>query len=246
MPSSGSGSASGILAGPAYTAWPTVADMDTRLADAGITLRASVTSDRKQELLAAVVAEVGHRTGRQFLPDASDTTRVYDGSGTAELEVDEMVSLTSVAVIGLQSDPGYSLSDVTLVDEPGQPRNRLVTGRGSLPALARSGAAWPVRHSFPAGRQNIRVTGKFGYAAAIPADLWSAVADEAAARLAAEALFRPSGQVQEWREADVMKRFRLVDAGDGTRWTPRFREALCRYRRPALGRRLRRVRSPMI
>lgn len=229
-----------------YAAWPVAADVSLLLSACNVTLRVTGAdaTERIARVRAEVAGEVLQRTSRQFLADSNDTTRTYDGSGSPEFEVDEMVSLTSARVIGLQSEPSYFLDNVVLVAEYTVPYTRIVTAKGSLPAFTTSVATYPYRTLFPAGRQNIQVTGKFGYAATIPQDLFEAVAGECAHRLALEVGWRPTGAVSERRAGDATVKFALADAG-ATGWHGRYERAIREYARP-MGRRVRNLRPKMI
>ena len=222
-----------------YTTWPTADDVLTRLAAAGVTLRAEDPAERIDQVAAAVTGEVLHSTRRQFVPDSEDTTRVFDGNGTAEI-----VTLTAVTVIGYQANPGYDLADVSLIEESTKPKTRLILARGSVPAWQTQAVLYPQFCFFPAGRQNIRVTGRWGYGAVIPADLWEAVCGEVAARVTAETLFTPAGRLQEEQYGDERRKYALTD-GEATGWHNAFAGALARYKRPQ-GRRLRRLRGEML
>lgn len=228
---------------PSYLAWPTWDDVKARLSSAGITLRTAAPG-RFDKVLNDVTTVVYRKTLRQFIADTVDTTRQYDGTDTAAMEVDEMVSLTRVDVIGIQVNPGYTLSNTVLVHEFGKPQTRIVIGPGSLPALLTSGVIYPLPMIFPAGRQNISVTGKFGYAATIPADLWNAVEGQVALELGQEAIFRPNGGlVIERAEGD--SKIKFAEGGIyALRWGTKFGEALVTYKRPS-GRRLRNLRNRM-
>lgn len=226
---------------PDYTQWPTRADAVKRLKAAGLAVRAW---DESQSVIDAIGTEVAQRTKRQFVADTQDTTRIYDGNGTAELEVDEMVSFTSAVVVGLQANPGYTLGDVLLVYEQNKPQTRLVVGRGSLPAYMTEAVQVPIPFYFPAGRQNIQITGMFGYAATIPFDLWEAANEEGAHRLAKEALFDPKGRIVKNQQGDVMKQYALNDA-DAIGWHERFEAKVKLYTRSS-GKRLRNLRPRMI
>lgn len=224
---------------PDYTAWPTPADIDITLDACAVTLRpegwdATTLTERH---LAAVTAEVGRLTRRQFVADASDTTRTYDGSGTAEQDVDEMVSLTSVTVVGSDGDTSYAMSGVALVSEQGLPASRLVVDSGSSPGVS-------LDDVFPSGRQNLRVTGKFGYAPSIPPDLWEAVAGEVAHRLACEVGWRPTGRVKARQVGDARTDYQH-EPPSATGWHERYLAAVRQYERPT-GRRARRLRPPMV
>lgn len=226
-----------------YTTWPGAPDVQARLAAAGLTLR-DTTGSRIAAAIDEVTAEVSRRTLRQFVADAADETRTYNGSGTPELEVDEIVSLTGVTVVAFQATPNYTLDDATLVYEQGKPCTRIIVGRGSNPAFSTDAFLLPYPFLFPAGRQNIQVTGKFGFAATIPADLWHAVCGEIAWRLTAETIFDPAGRVSMWREGDEETRYQLADA-DSTKWHAIYEAAIGRYKRPS-GRRLRNLRPRMV
>jgi hypothetical protein len=229
-----------------YTAYPLEADVDTLLSASAITLR--VSGAAKTELFGRlksdVTAELERETLRQFVADSVDTTRVYDGTGLPELVVDEMVTFTGAVIVGMGSDVTYTLTDVVLASEQGRPRNRLITARGSMPAATMSTVFWQQRQIFPTGRQNIQVTGKFGYGATIPTDVWEAVAGEIAHRMLEGVLFRPTGRVAEHRQGPATVKFLLGEAS-ATGWHGRFEGVKKRYRRPA-GRRLRGMRAGMI
>lgn len=219
-------------AGPSYLAWPTVADVQPLLDACSITLRVTgaAAAIRIQRALTAVTDEVGRETRRQFVADATDTVRVYDGSGGPRQKVDEMVSLTAVTIIGLQSDPGYTLGDTILEQRQGEPKTWIITARGSLPAYATEALYLPWRQIFPEGRQNVQVTGKFGYGATVPVDLWEAVAGEAAFRLASEVSYRPIGRVSKQQIGPSSTTYH-PDEPTLTGWHKQFAGAVKRYRR---------------
>jgi len=230
---------------PSYADWCVEADAQLLLNSCGLTTRLSSGdfTTRFGRLRSRVIAQISVSTHRQFVADTVDTSRYYDGTGAAEQEVDEMVSLTSVQVIGLQSDPGYTLDNATLCTEQAIGRTRIVVAQGSLPAYASTAAFLPYRTIFPVGRQNLIVTGKFGFAATIPADLWEAACGEICYLIGQEATFAPTG-LAEWREGDVMEKVKS-DTADANRWHANFVQALKDYKRPA-GRRLRMLKGRMI
>ncbi|HAM58331.1 MAG TPA: hypothetical protein DCQ64_24115 [Candidatus Rokubacteria bacterium] len=222
-----------------YTAWPTSDDVDASLADIGVTLRATgaQATALKARVKAAVEAEVGTRTGRQWLADSVDAVRYFDGSGTQEQEVDEMISLTSVTVLGPPTETLETLSNVVLRTDQGLPYTRIIRLRGSIPGLQTD-------YVFPVGRQNVGVTGKWGYAASIPADLWEAAAGEQAFRAAKRVGWRPTGRIKGRTIGDTRVDYANVEA-EVTGLHDQFEAAVARYTRPA-GRRLRNLRPRMI
>jgi len=231
---------------PDYTDWPIEEDGQLLLDSCAVTTRLDSVqfSTRFERLRSQVIGRILRRTHRQFVADAEDTSRYYDGSGAAEIEVDEMVELTSVTVIGLQSDPGYTLDNIVLDEEQAIAKTRLVAAQGSLPAYAESAAFLPYRTIFPVGRLNIVVTGKFGFAATIPEDLWEAACEEMMFLMSQEVLFRPIGRVAELKTGDNTTKYKLEGAAV-TRWHDNFVQALKDYRRPP-GRRLRMLTPRMI
>jgi hypothetical protein len=229
-----------------YSQWPVQADIQLLLTSTNVTLRVTGGSiaERFNRAIAEVTQEVAKETHQQFLADTSDTTRIYDGSGTSELEVDPMVSFTGAVIIGLQSDPGFTLAGIQLANELNRPQTRLITATGSAPAWTTDGVFVAYHQVFPVGRQNVKVTGKFGYAASIPQDLWEGVCQECAFRMTQEVLFRPTGRVAEQKAGDAMTRYSL-DRATITGWHERYRQAIDRYKRRP-GRKLRNMKAAMI
>ena len=237
---------------PIYSAWPTVADIADRLAETGYSLTPAASA-RVATTLLAVEREVLRQTQRQFVADSVASARVFDGSGTAELEIDELVELIGVAVIGGFGLTGYDLGSVQPIYEFPKPTTRLVTVRGSLPGLLESVGAASLFWVFPAGRQNVQVTAKWGYGSTIPVDLWDAVAGEVALRLLRPQVFGggrvASGeaaglQIVEEAYGDERRKYKQADHAD-LGWHEEFEAALKRYKRPQ-GRRLRQLRGAML
>ena len=225
-----------------YTSWPVLTDVQARLAAASIVLRTPTDMNRQEAAIDAVVAEVSRRTQRQFVPGAAGEVRCYDGSGSPEQEVDEMVSLSSVFIVAYDQAPVYALTDALLTSEQGKPQTRITVSRGTITTYA-GGSLFPYAWHFPAGRQNVQVTGQFGFAPLIPADLWEAVCGEMATRLAREATFYQNGQVNFNKAGDEEKRFAIKSVD--VVWHEEF-EAMIGFYKRRMGRRLRGLRSPMI
>jgi hypothetical protein len=229
-----------------YTNWPATDDIQIVLDSLGASLALSAPELdlRIQQVTDQVAGEVARCTLRQFVADIADTTRTYDGNGTAEIEIDEFVSFTSATAIGLQADPGFALDNVLPVVEQNKPMTRLQRGVGSLPAFPVAAVYQPVPTIFPAGRSNIQVVATFGFATTIPKDLWQAVCGEIARRLVSESVFAMSQGRTELKEGDI-----------GTSWgqssalsiefAASYKATVKLYSRPS-GRRLRNVRSRMI
>lgn len=246
-PGAGPGDPTGENAGTtisAYAAWPTVAHVNLFLTAAGLSLRLSSGDAETRILFAAdeVIGELERTTLRQFIADTSPTVRFYDGNGTSELDIDEFITLQSVAIVGYQSDPGFVLANITSVQEFGKPVTRILATHGAYPAWQTQGL--PVAQIFPEGRQNVLVTARFGFGPYVPTDLWNAVCGEIAARVGAEAVYDPAGRVSEWQEG-VEREQHELPLVDATGWHEAYRKALRRYRRPT-NRKLRRCTIRMI
>jgi len=232
------------ISAPPYTAWPTSDDVLARLQSTGVNLRASDPAGRIAQIAAAVEQEIFHSTRRQFVADAEPSTRLFDGKGTAELEIDEFAEFVSATVVGYQSNPGYDLADIAPIVEQNKPMTRLVLARGSVPAWQTEAVLYPQYTQFPAGRQNMLISARWGYGPSIPADLWEAACGEIAVRATREALFIPAGRLAKETYGDESRTYSLPSA-DSTGWHSAFESALSSYKRPQ-GRRLRNLRGPML
>ena len=211
--------------------WPTVPDVERRLSAAGITLRLSGAerSARFTEVIGEVVEEVERETRRRFVADASDTTKRFDGRGSCELPIDEMVSLTSVKALGPTGAVlhTYDADAAGLKYEgPGKPQGALYT---------RYDGAQMYSRAFPLGRQNIEVTGKFGYAATIPEDLLDAVADECADRLTREAIYKQDGRIKGFKTTNGVSEDLQISEVDALKWHERYLAKLAFYTKGAGG-----------
>jgi hypothetical protein len=115
-----------------------------------ITIDADFKS-KVEEFIAAVTAYIERYTGRTFSVDSAVSERIYDGTGTSELFIDDAVEVTEVKI----GDTVLDESDYRLY-----PANRFPKTRIILPYKR-----------FYEGAQNVAVTAKWGYGEEIPADL---------------------------------------------------------------------------
>ena len=211
---------------PDYSAWPTLDDVEIVLAAAQITPSNPVRA-RFDALSAAIQTEVARETRRQFVPVQED--RLFDGSGTPVLDVDEIVTLDGIALLGGQSEVLGAIT-AYLVSEAGQPQMQISTARGGNPAFA---------NCFPSGRRNIKVSATWGYAATIPADLWDGVTGRIAASMA-RLTFATAGradgrglQIVEEQFGDERKKYAKFDHSESFIGPTEWKALLKRYKRPS-------------
>lgn len=113
----------------------------------------------------AAEREIDAITGRNFLADTDATARLFDGDGSNVLLIPDTVEVTLVEV-GLDSYGGA----FDTIQSTGANRYFL------LPSHANDEGKPYTRielnsHYFPQGKQNNRITAKWGYSVAVPADI---------------------------------------------------------------------------
>lgn len=96
---------------------------------------------------------VRNYTNREWVAGA-ETTRLYDGSGTQKMMIDEFIDVTDVQV-----GEDWNENMVT-IDYAVEPYNR----------VNKNTIIYKTDY-FPCGQQNVAVTAKFGFAEEVPADI---------------------------------------------------------------------------
>jgi len=104
-------------------------------------------------------------TGRNFIADSAASARVFDGDGSNELLIDECVAITKVEA----GNDGYggSFTEVLATGADKyftEPANAIAKGYPIHKVTLRS-------KSWLEGIQNQRITAKWGYSTAVPADI---------------------------------------------------------------------------
>lgn len=118
------------------------------------------------EIIEGIENVVDNETGgRNFIADSTASARVYDGDDTNELLIEDAVEITKVEVG--EDDYGGSFSEVASSGADRyfkEPSNNSAKGVPitKITLLARV---------FPSGIQNNRITAKWGYSTAVPADI---------------------------------------------------------------------------
>jgi len=104
-------------------------------------------------------------TGRIFIADAVASARLYDGDGTQELLIDDCISVSKVEVG--EDDYGNTFTEIVATG----------SDRYFLEPVNYSSRGWPISRiilrarTWAEGRQNNRITARWGYSTAVPKDI---------------------------------------------------------------------------
>lgn len=122
-------------------------------------------SDQIDNWIEAMEREIDNITGRNFVADSTASTRLFNGTGNDTLLIDDCVAITKVE-IGLDSYGG-TFTEISATDSDRyfkEPENYSERGV-PITILSLSAREWPK------GRQNNRITAKWGYSTAVPKDI---------------------------------------------------------------------------
>lgn len=129
-----------------------------------ITIDASY-DDTLNDIILGVEKTIDQITGRNFKADAAATPRLFDGNGEVELLIDDAIEITLVE-IGLDT---YGGSFMTI---PATGPTRYFTSPNNHVAEGVPVTKITLNAElFTPGKQNQRITGKWGYSAAVPYDI---------------------------------------------------------------------------
>jgi hypothetical protein len=213
-----------------YTTLPTVTQLDDLLASAGVSgLSASVDADLRTAYIDAAVAQIQKETRRQFVPGSAGEIRYYDGNGTGRLEIDEYIDITAVKFVLLPQSSSTTVTEFVEVQQQATPKTVLQIYRG------RANYTTTYYPQFPEGRSNIEVTGQFGYASSIPADVYVAILKMAAAQLVGDNSIASGGglMLKSWTNADRKEDYDTSGlASQKAGWDDFAKGVIRRYRKP--------------
>lgn len=129
-----------------------------------ITIDSSFDSELN-EIIEGVERTIDQITGRNFKADAAATPRLFDGNDEAFLLIDDAIEITLVE-IGLDT---YGGSFMTI---PNSGPTRYFTDPANHTAMGVPVTKLTLNAElFTHGKQNQRITAKWGYSAAVPADI---------------------------------------------------------------------------
>lgn len=108
---------------------------------------------------------IDNLTGRNFIADNTASARLFDGDGEQDIIIDDCIAVTLVEQGNDDygnsfTEIGASGADRYFLDPP----NYLAKGFPITKITLRS-------RTWPAGKQNNRITAKWGYSATVPADI---------------------------------------------------------------------------
>lgn len=210
------------------TDWPALSDVTSIASAMGVTITTAVIpSAVQQQILSSVIETVNTKTRRDFV--ITTATRTFDGNGTGLLEVDEYVTISSVAFVNyFGTSAGITIDGVKEVHENKYPKTKLQIFQSSMPGLYRT---WIDK--FPEGRSNVEIVAAWGYGSTIPADLWLGVAYQAAAIMINWRMFNTAGYLIKWQEADVTEVRNYMDPFTFFKSGTTFKGLIRSYKKPA-------------
>lgn len=201
----------GLTSFAAITGWPTLADIEARLSDMGLTPPADATTNA---LIAAAVAAWDDATGYEpFLGTGDDETRYLTGEGSLIDFGGGITAVpTSLTINGYYNDAGTYTGGTALVvnrDYQLLPLNALAKGKPYTYAKLKRSYVWGIAQTFPhgSGEGGVKIVASFGYAETVPADAWEAVMDYILNGLLIQSGVAISGGLSEWAEADTRERY---------------------------------------
>lgn len=202
------------------TAWPVALDVTA-------VLPASIPSTAAQSYIDGIVADVEDRTGyNPFLADSDESFRLFfppdPRSGRTLLDLKGgVISVSSVVVDYYPDNPSsgteliagteYNLLPQGNADH-GKPYNQILFGRNGPDFQGYYGYGQSYDFRYFSSNPSIKVTGVWGFGLNVPADLWNAVRDLAAAMCVRQAQ-RATGQVQKLRQGERQIEFATGNTG---------------------------------
>ena len=121
--------------------------------------------DQLDDYMENVERIIDEMTGRNFVADSEASARLYDGDGTEDLLIDECVEVTEVAT----GNDGYG-SGFTTVAASGADRYFSYPANHTVLSVPINKISLNAR-CFTHGKQNNKVTAKWGYSVECPADI---------------------------------------------------------------------------
>ncbi len=214
------------------TAYPTAADLNSYLTEAGFTLGGLDTTTA----VAAAVDEFHRRTGRIMLAPAGTTTRYYDpptasgipgGEGGGFLSLGADLAVLTAVVYQPQGAEAETL--VQNADFRLHPYGAGSEDEG--PFLAVEFRRRWTRPLLLSLRRAVQVTGRWGYAVEIPEDAWNAMLQRGAALLAPSRGGKLSGGHVRTEDSGVVRVYGDDPlAGLRRAWEGVFEAVVRRYR----------------
>lgn len=211
---------------------PTTFALRNFLQTAGVVIPADMDEDTLQLAIDAAVGDFEHKTQRQFVPGCVGEVRYYDGSNTGELVIDEYIDVSAVEIMAIPNyGSGSQAVEVYQVRTNGKPSTKLqiFQGPSNYPAFFTV---------FPQGRSNIKVTGQFGYAATIPAEVYQAMLKSAGTTIVNMLTLRTRddsfvpGRLVSWSEADATEKYADTLSADVLGWPKDVAETIRDHTKP--------------
>lgn len=232
MPTSGSGSASGVIS----SAYPTSTDLSTFLTSAGFTLTAGLTGQLVYAIDAAI-ADFERATRRTFLAGSS-ATRYYDPP----------TNRRRLLFLQEGGGPGELVGTITVVYQPTGSTASTLTANTDYRLLPRNAVTDGLPYdrieffnrywSDPLGpslTNSLQVTGQWGYSTTtIPDQVWYAMLARGAWIMFANLAQSVTGGLANWKENDISEQYGDWGKNLAGQWDAQYQAAVAHYRRIVL------------
>jgi hypothetical protein len=126
------------------------------------TLPSPLSSARITEYISAVKSWIDSYCGREFEQESA-SSKLYDGDGSNEILVDDILSLTKIEILDENKAVETTITssdDYYLYPANKTPKTKIIINKHKA-GVSR----------FPIGFQNVKITGTFGYAISVPEDI---------------------------------------------------------------------------
>lgn len=112
--------------------------------------------------ISGIEAYINNYCGCEFETESA-SNKLYDGNGTREILIDELLTLTKIEILDEDGNVDYTLDNddyYWLYPANDTPKKRIVINSANAPI------GW-----FSKGNQNVKITGNFGYSSSVPTDI---------------------------------------------------------------------------
>ena len=210
-----------------YALWPTGDDVVAFLNSTNIAINISADSVLMDMRLNAVQTHIEYVTKRQFLKGSAGEERLFDGSGTSAMQLDDYIDVTKVELVNSVPTSSTEITDFVEPERKHYAKTRIYLFQG-VPGLFH---CHRFTSRFPEGYRNVRITAQWGYDTTIPEDVWYAALLLTASDIADSQSVSSFGKPLNWKEDDVSETYYQKSPGEAAGWRDTAEKTLKSYRR---------------